>query len=213
VYATRAPAPTRLHYRLQAGDRRGEAVLDWQHDGKAYLLQLEAQEQGAPLLQQTSSGGFDAAGLAPERFVDRRRGRGAGAANFLRDSGRITFSGPRTEHPAWPGVQDRLGWIAQLAAIAAAAGRVPPRVSIFVVDGRGYGGLWTFEEAGSEAIDTPLGTVLATRVERAPQQLSDWRVQAWLDPQRDHWPVRLRMTVARSGAVFELNAIGPAGGR
>ena len=38
-----------------------------------------------------------------------------------RDIGRITFSGPSLEYPLFPGVQDRLSWIAQLAAIAQAA--------------------------------------------------------------------------------------------
>ncbi len=198
------PAPAELRYALQWGAHTGQARLEWQHDAAHYRLTLRADVRGAPLWQQSSSGGFDVAGLAPERFVDSRRGRGALAANFQRASGRITFSGPRVEYPAWPGAQDRLSWIVQLAAIANAAGQVPPQVALFVVDGRGVGDVWSFVNQGAVVVDTPHGPVLATHVMRQPQRPMDWRVDAWLDAQRGHWPVRLRMTVPRAGMVFEL---------
>ncbi|WP_144289933.1 DUF3108 domain-containing protein, partial [Ideonella sp. A 288] len=204
LYATRPPAPARLRYAARLGDRNGEATLDWQHDGSGYRLALAVQGADGPLLAQTSHGGFDAAGLAPERFVDQRRGRGGRAANFERETGRIRFSGPRHDHPAWPGAQDRLAWVAQLAAIASAAGGLPATVSIFVVDARGAGDLWTFIAQGAERVDTPAGPVTATRVLREPRHLHDWRVEAWLDPQRGHWPVRLRMTVPRGNALLDL---------
>lgn len=211
IYPTATPAPAQLRYALQIGvgaaARTGEATLSWQHDGERYRLALVGQDRGVLLVTQTSSGVFDAAGLAPERFVDQRRGRGARSANFERDSGRIRFSGPRTEYPAWPGVQDRLGWIVQLAAIAQAAGAVPPELSLFVVDARGAGGLWTFKSQGGEPIATRLGLVQAVKLLREPQQPYDWRVEAWLDPQRGYWPARLRMTLPRSGAVFDLGLV------
>lgn len=208
VYPTRPPDPVRLHYRLQLPNRNVPAQLTWAHEADQYRMRLEALgPQLQPVLVQTSQGGFDAAGLAPERFVDRRGARGARAANFQRDIGRITFSGPRIEHPAWPGAQDRLSWMAQLAAICAAAGAMPPQVSMFVVDGRGLGDVWTFVDQGVETLATPLGPVQATQVVREPQRLIDWRVQAWLDPRRGWWPVALRMTVPRSGAVFELQLV------
>ncbi len=216
VYPTTTPAPTERRYALQIGwgaaARSGQATLSWQHDGERYRLALVAQERGAPLINQVSSGGFDAAGLAPERFVDqrfsaqRRNGRSR-SANFERERGRISFSGPRIEHPAWPGAQDRLGWIVQLAAIAQAAGGVPPELSLFVVDARGAAGLWTFKLQGSEPINTGKGTVHALKLLREPQQLHDWRVEAWLDPQQGYWPARLRMTLLRSGAVFDLSLL------
>lgn len=216
VYATRTPAPAHLRYALQIGvgaaARSGQATLSWQHDGQRYRLALEAEDRGAPLLKQMSSGGFDAAGLAPERFVDQRfteqrpNGRSR-SANFERERGRISFSGPRIEHPAWPGAQDRLGWIVQLAAIAQAAGGVPPELSLFVVDARGAGGLWTFKLQGSEPINTGKGNVPTWKLLREPQQLHDWRVEAWLDPQQGYWPARLRMSLPRSGAVFDLSLL------
>ncbi len=205
TYPTRIPAPAELRYAMRLGNRQGQATLDWQHDGSGYRLGLQAADaRGAPLLQQSSQGGFDAAGLAPLRFVDQRRGRGARAANFERESGRIGFSAAPHDHPAWPGAQDRLAWIVQLAAIANAAAALPPEVSLFVVDARGGGSVWTFVAQGEVMQDTALGAVRTQHVLREAQGLFDWRVEAWLDAQRGHWPVRLRMTVPRSGAVFEL---------
>lgn len=226
VYATRIPEPGQWHYTAQIGQRSGRAVLSWQHDGERYRLQLQADGPAGPLLQQVSTGGFDAAGLAPERFTDRRRARGERAANFQRESGRITFSGPRIEYPAWAGAQDRLGWIVQLAAIASAAGVVPPEVALFVVDGRGVGDVWTFVNQGQVLLDTPVSTagavpataipttaIATTHVLREPQRAWDWRVEAWLDARQGFWPLRLRMTAPRGGAVFELQAVSPAPAR
>lgn len=220
TYATRPPDPVRLMYALRIGAgaaaRAGLAQLDWQHDGQRYLLDLQARTaDGGPLLWQTSQGLLDEHGLAPDRYSDQRhgqRGRVARmAANFQRDSARITFSGPRNEYPAWPGAQDRLGWIAQLAAIAQAAGGLPAEVSLFVVDARGAGRLWRIQAAGAETLDLPGGALATLKVQREPQALHDWGVQAWLDPQRGYWPVRLQMSLPERGVVFALDLQGAAG--
>lgn len=204
VYPTRLPPPVLLQYALHYNGRSGEAQLAWQHDGERYRLQLSGQAAGRPLVEQSSSGGFDAAGLAPERFVDRRHGRAAQAANFDRERGRIGFSGPAVEHPAWPGAQDRLGWVAQLAAIAGALESWPDELRVFVVDARGAGDVWAFARQGSETIETPVGEVRALHLQRAPPSADALRVDAWIDPARGFWPARLRFTAPRSGDVFEL---------
>lgn len=212
VYPTVVPDPVRRSYQLRmgvgAGVRGGEATLDWWHDGHEFRFELDGADRGAPLIRQRSQGGFDAAGVAPERFTDQRRGRGLRSVNFQRERGRIRFSGPRIEYPAWPGAQDRLSWIAQLAAIAQAAGGVSHDVSLFVVDARGAGGLWTFRPQGHEPISMGMGSVVTVRLLREPQHPIDWRVEAWLDPGQGFWPVRLRMSLPRSGAVLELTPVG-----
>ena len=207
VYATAVPAPVLLHYRLQRAGQVGEATLDWRHDGQRYALLLDARGSRAqPLIEQASQGGFDAAGLAPLRFTDRRRGRGLSAANFRRDIGRIGFSGPQLDYPAWPGAQDRLSWLAQLVAIQGAAPLPLPSITLFVVDTRG-GDWWRWVAMGAENLPTPLGLVAAQRWQREPDRLDrpdSQRVEVWLDAARGHWPVQLRFTALRSGEVFEL---------
>lgn len=213
VYATRVPLPVLLRFQVlqAAGDGsspgvQGEALLQWRHDGQRYQLQLDAQALGRPLLEQASRGGFDAAGLAPERFTDRRRGRGWRAANFRRDAGRIGFSGPRIDYPLLPGTQDRLSALAQLVAIVAAAPATPPAggIQMFVADARGWAETWHWQPGGAEAVDTPLGTLNLAHWRREPARPEGLRVEAWLDAARGHWPARLRFTLLRSGQVLDL---------
>lgn len=224
VYPTRLPPPARLRYQLRYHGQTGEAWLVWWHDGQRYRLALDGRSAtGAPLIEQLSQGGLDGAGLAPERFVDRRRGRGWQAANVERAvpagaaadppaapapasaPGRVRFSGPSREHPAWPGLQDRLSWVAQFAAVLAAAPEPPPaELRLFVVDARGEGGLWVFADQGEAAQATPLGPAAVRHWRRDPPRPEGLRVDAWTDARRGHWPLRLRFTVGRSGEVFEL---------
>ncbi|NRF69627.1 DUF3108 domain-containing protein [Aquincola sp. S2] len=212
VYATTLPGATQLRYRMQRGPLSGEAQLVWRPDGDRYTLHFEARGgAGRPLIEQHSQGLLDAGGLAPDRFSDRRRARGAQSAHFDRGGGRIHFSGPGHAYPAWPGAQDRLGWIVQLAAIQSAAahqssdGLPLPEVRLFVVGARGGAGWWTFQRQGRETVATPFGTpVEAWHYERRPAIARDLHVEAWLDPARGFWPVRLRWRPAIGGPALEL---------
>lgn len=205
LYATRLPESTALNFTLQRGAASGEARLQWHAEGERYAMQFDARLAGGlPLIEQRSAGQLDGNGLAPDRFTDRRRGRAMQAANFQRDTGRITFSRPRIEYPAWPGAQDRLGWIVQMAAIFSAAREPPSEVTLFVVGARGGAGLWTFRLQGTQTVQTPLGPVAALYLRRDPERAEDQRVEVWLDPLRGHWPVRLRSTPIRGGEPLEL---------
>lgn len=220
VYPALPPTPALLRYHLRHNGQTGEAVLAWRHDGQRYALSFEARLDGpgrAPgkrpplLIEQASLGGFDAAGLAPERFTDRRHGRGWRAANFRRDIGRISFSGPSIEYPAWPGVQDRLSWLVQLVAIQAAAATPPPQISLFVVNARGGGEHWRFEALGDEPVETASGRWPARhwrRLPERPERPDSQRVDVWLAPGLGHWPLQLRVTSLRTGdeTVWRLAA-------
>ena len=191
-------------YQWRQGLRTGEALLSWQHEGQRYRLQFDAR-LGAdrPQVEQLSLGGFDAAGLAPQRFTDRRHGRSPQAANFRRDIGRISFSGPQVDYPGWPGAQDRLSWLVQLVAIQAAAVAPLPLIEVFVVDAWGGGERWRFLSLGETVIDTPLGRLSTLGWQTGPDRPEGQRVEVWLDPARGQWPVQVRFTLLRSGEVSE----------
>lgn len=193
LYATRLPPAVTLRYELRRGRLSGSGDLLWRPDGGRYELRLEGSVVGVNVLTQVSEGALDADGLAPVRFTDQRARRAAVAANFEREAGRIRFSGPSHEVPWQPGVQDRLSWMVQLAAVAAAeparlvAGE---RIVLRVVGARGDASLWAFRSEGPQTLtlfSTPVETV---KLLREPRSAYDTRVEVWLDPARHHLPVR-----------------------
>jgi hypothetical protein len=205
IYVTRLPAAGAWRYALQRGLASGEAQLTWKptEDGR-YTLRLEGRVAGLPLLDWVSQGAIDSAGIAPERFAIRRRGRDTQAANFQRDAGKITFSGPTHELPLLPGVQDRVSWMLQLggALEATPALRAPgSRVTLMVVGARGGAGLWRFSVVGVER----LGDAAALKLVHEIERMHDTRVEVWLDPARGHLPLRAVLTPPEGGAPLELN--------
>lgn len=196
LYATKLPPALTLRYELQRGRIGGSGELRWRPDGLRYELRLEGSVVGLNVLTQVSEGTLDANGLAPVRFTDQRARRAAVAANFEREAGRIRFSGPSTELPWQPGVQDRLSWMIQLAAVAAAdpallaAGE---RISLQVVGARGDASLWSFRSLGAESLATATGPLDTVHLLREPRSPYDTRVEVWLDPLRHHLPVRATM--------------------
>jgi Protein of unknown function (DUF3108) len=202
VYATKTPPPGQWRYRLQRGLVSGEATLAWapQADGQ-YDARLEGRVAGVTVLDWTSRGTLDGAGIAPERFALRRRGREQHAANFQREAGKVTFSGPKHEVPLLPGVQDRLTWLLQLSAAAAAdPNRVAPgaRTVLMVVGARGGAGVWAF----TAQTDGPF-----VKLMREPDagRAHDLKVEIWLDPARAYGLQRMLMTPANGGPVLALD--------
>jgi hypothetical protein len=203
VYATRLPPSTTLRYTLRRSGVPGQAELQWFNDGAHYRLSLRNSAAGALNLGSASTGAIDANGLAPERHTDSRRGRDVRAVNFQRDTARVTFSGSKGEVPLVAGAQDRLSWMLQLAGIAEAN---PPlrapgsEIAVFVVGTRGDAEAWLFTAVGTEAIELPAGHVPeAVHLRREPRRLYDTTVDVWLDPARQHLPVRAELRVRPTG--------------
>ena len=208
TYATQpAPAATLL-FEMRRGGRTGPAELRWRPDAGRYLLELDSAGFGPQAPGSASQGGFDTAGLAPERFVDRRRGRDQRAVNFQREGGFISFSGPQLTHQLQPGAQDRLSWMLQLSAILQANPTLAApgaQVSLWVASARGESDVWTFTVQGREALDLPGGlTEVTVKLLRQPGRPFDTQVEVWLDPARHHLPVRLLLAPRPGGEPTEL---------
>jgi hypothetical protein len=206
-YRTRLPPPTTLRYELRHGALHGTGELAWQPQGDHYELRLDGRVGALKALTQISTGGFDAAGVAPERYTDQRLRRAATAANFQRSAGKITFSGPSTEYPLRAGAQDRLSWMVQLGAILAAEphrAESGAEIAMFVVGARGEAGVWLFRCVGREAVQTGIGAIDAIKFVREPRDLYDTTVQVWLDPLQHGLPVRATQRSGPDGAGFEL---------
>ncbi len=216
TYPTRLPPAATLGYELQRGRLAGTGELRWRPEGERYTLRFVGSLLGVALLAQRSQGEIDTAGLAPLRYTDQRGRRAAQAANFDRAAGRITFSGPSFVLPLRQGVQDRLAWMIQLAAIVAADPQraAPDATTVLqVVGARGDAGLWVFRCTGSEALETAAGRIDALRFVREPRGPYDTGVVVWLDPARHHLPVRatLRNGGDGEGLVLQLRDWSPGG--
>jgi hypothetical protein len=204
VYATRLPPPDTWRYQLTRGIASGDAVLSWQpNEQQRYELKLEGFIAGITVLDWVSTGAIDNAGIAPDRFVIRRRGKDSQAANFQRDAGKITFSGPTHELPLIAGVQDRLSWMVQLPAVIEAA---PQRfgagasVVLMVIGARGGADVWTFNVIGAERV----GDTAALKLVREARKPRDVQVEIWLDPAQGHIPLRAVLSQPEGGAPLEL---------
>ena len=208
VYATRMPPSVHWAYVLRRGFLSGRGDLRWSLRDGRYEARLEGNVAGFNVLDWTSRGAIDAAGAAPERFVIRRRGKEAMAANFQRQAGKITYSGPTTEHPLPTGAQDRLSLLLQLTAIVAANPQrfhhSDARIVVFVTGARADADVWTFDIVGEESVDTPRGPARALHLRREPRMPYDTLLDVWLDPARHHLPVRASLANAGGGEPLEL---------
>jgi Protein of unknown function (DUF3108) len=192
---TLVPASVRIDYTLLRGEQRGTGSLDWSAGVEQYALQLQAQFDGATVLAQQSSGGFDVDGLAPQRFTDERARRDTMAVNFQREAGKISFSGPSIALPLVAGAQDRLSALLQLAAVVAAepaARQEGGAVTLYVVGVRADASPWVFNFVGEETVQTGQGAVPALKFVRTAAGPYDSQVEVWLDPSRQSMPVRWR---------------------
>jgi hypothetical protein len=197
VYETRLPPQITLRYGAKSGRMGGAAELVWQPTGGAYSASLTVSVMGIQALLWQSQGQIDAHGIAPDRFTDTRRRRGELAANFRRDSGRITYSGPTHEHPLYAGTQDRLTWLLQVPAIVAAAPQrfaAGSEIRLFVAGARGDADVWVLQVHGPDRIRVSDGReIAALRLSREAHTPYGTDAEVWLDPERHYLPVRARI--------------------
>ena len=212
VYATRPPPSATLRYALvQTGavaSAAGTAELEWRRDAGAFSLRLATEVGDRPPREWQTTGAFGTAGVAPQRLVEREKGRDKRTVTFDRDRGVVHFSSAAGAPAVAPGVQDRWSWIAQLAAIAEAGalrGERPVRWDLQVAGLRGELERWTFRvlPPGDPPPELRQGNELSASADRAPALLHvlratnqpyDLRIEAWLSPSLHHLPAGLRMS-------------------
>jgi len=215
VYRTQLPAPATLRYQVRSGFLRGSGEIRWRREGEGYGVVLEARIAGITLLKWSSDGIVDAAGLAPTRFLDQRARRAPQAANFQRESGKVTFSGPQNEWPLYPGMQDELSWMIQLAGIAAAEPALlveGGRITLVVVGARGEARVWNVRYAGRENVETASAVVHAVKFVRDRDGPYDRSYEIWLDPANGYLPAHVTRRNADGSSDFDilLDRIEPA---
>jgi hypothetical protein len=203
-YQLDPPPSAALEYAVHAFsdkmDWYGTSKLTWKTDGSHYTIDGEVYARfiaKITFLTYTSSGAIDAFGIAPQRYTEQKRNRPATITSFDADSKRISFSSSGNSYPRVGGEQDRASLIWQLAAIGRGdqekfnTGSV---IDLFVAGVRD-GEVWRMQIAGQESINLPSGQAQAWHVVRQPRPGSyEQRLDIWLAPQQQWYPVRLRFS-------------------
>ena len=189
VYATRVPPSMDLDFDIERGHQRGQGHWHWSVDPAGYTSVLQASLGDRPWLEQRSQGGLDAAGLAPQRMVERPAARSARAVNFQRDKALVSYSGNTRTDVLWPGIQDKLSWLPQLLAILAARAEWPEgtELQLATASPRGDVALWRWHLVDGRAPRPVPGRVWHW-VREAPQPY-DYRVDLWVSAQAPHQPL------------------------
>jgi Protein of unknown function (DUF3108) len=212
-YPTNIPPSAQLHYTIKA-DRSGltllgEASVNWQTaDAKpAPTYSISSETRAAifgKILEASSRGTIDSYGLAPDLYEEKSRNKAAAQARFNRDLKQITFAESSDNYPIRGGEQDRTSIVWQLVSIA----RATPKKFVqgshweFFVAGRHDADPWTFTVDENVTLSTPLGNLPTIHVIKAPPPNSkDQRLDIWLAPSLEWYPVRLKFSDADGDTI------------
>lgn len=178
----------------------GDALVRWRTSGKSFSVSSETRAMlVGKILDAKSEGAIDDYGLAPASFTEKRFRKEATATTFNRQAGTITFAQSDASYPLLGGEQDRTSITWQLIAIARAAPKkfAPGSEWTFFVAGQRDAERWSFKVVGEEKLGTPLGELRALHIVRAPPpDAQSQKLDLWLAPGLEWYPVKLRFTDA-----------------
>jgi Protein of unknown function (DUF3108) len=187
------PADGRWAYRLRWQGEDGEAELAWQVVDGQYQLRLQRRLAHRQLPTWQSEGAVQDLGLQPQRFSTQGR-QGRDRAQLRFEDGQVRAGGGALANPAPPATQDRLSWMFQAAALAAARRpNVGDRLELDVAAWHGEVQRWTLLVESEPEPDLGSAQAQWLRLRRVPPAGAPLEQLLWLDPQRGYLPVMLRM--------------------
>jgi hypothetical protein len=200
-YKISIPPSAELKYTVQAL-REGQMVygsgkISWNSNGDNYTVNGEAGILFFTLLNFTSAGVIDSFGVAPVIYSEKRFRRPETNTHFHRERNTISFSASTATYPRKGGEQDRASIVWQLTGIGRGeSDRFRPGTEIdFFVAGVRDAAHWRVRVIGEEEIEIGSGKVNAWHVVRIPKQGSyDQKLDIWLAPQHEWYPVKIRFT-------------------
>ncbi len=196
------PPSADLSYSIKARQKgfsiSGDAMLSWRASAGKYSLRADTRAMFVGnILENRSEGLIDAFGVAPTQFYEKRIRRDPYTTTFDRAGKTISFTESKEVYPLKGGEQDRSSVSWQLAAVARAAPDkfVPGSEWTFFVAGRRDAEQWTFKVVRHDSVRTGLGAVDAVHLVRLPPPDSkDQKLDIWLAPAYEWYPVRVRFT-------------------
>jgi len=215
-YPTNLPPSAQLHYSIKA-DRsgltlQGEATVNWQliqpeqgQNYKTYVINTETRAAlFGKILQADSRGVIDTFGLAPDQYDEKPRNKPGTQTHFDRESKQLTFSESKETYQLTGGEQDRTSVVWQLVSMARAAPKkfVQKSEWAYFVAGRRDAEKWTFTVEEKVTLATPLGNLTTVHVVKAPPPDSkEQRLDIWLAPSLEWYPVRLKFSDADGDTI------------
>ncbi|MFK0377412.1 DUF3108 domain-containing protein [Pandoraea sp. NPDC090278] len=202
------PSVTLTYDALMNGVRNQTGQLHWINENGHYTLRVAVPIIFFGTFEFISEGGYDANGIAPSRYVEKRGRRAEYITDFHRDSTpTLHFSRSGQSVPLAPGAQDRFSVMMQLASYARGNPERYTQVGVtheFTVVDTDSSEVWPVQYVGSETMATRNGYVETRHFTRLPRKAGDERrVDIWLAPSLDWLPVRVKQTEP-SGNEFEL---------
>jgi hypothetical protein len=198
------PPSADLDYTIQASQGglsvSGNALLSWSASNNRYAIKTETRAMlVGKILQADSTGSIDGYGLAPAQSIEKRFRKTPSTTTFDRASQTIRFTESTASYPLKGGEQDRTSAIWQLVSVARAApGKIRKGAEwVFFVAGQRDAERWTFKVLQRETIRTALGKIDTLHLSKAPPPDSrGQRLDIWLAPSLEWYPVRLRFSDA-----------------
>lgn len=175
----------------------GSGTIKWQTDGSTYSVNGDFGVLFITALHFQSNGSIDDSGIVPELYSEKRFRKPQTNTHFHRERNTISFSSSTLSYPRTGGEQDRASIMWQLAGIGRGdSGKFIAGSSIALfVAGTRNAETWNILIIGQEEIAIDGVTMQTWHVARAPRSdTHDQRLDIWLAPDRNWYPVRLRYT-------------------
>jgi hypothetical protein len=208
------PPSAQLDYTIRASVQglslEGSGTIGWQTAASKYQLSFDTTTAlTGKLLSEKSEGSVDRRGLQPASFYSKRFRKEALTVNFDRTAGHIVFPDHHPSLKIEGGEQDRISVLWQLLSLVRAT---PARFAVgtqwkfFVISHR-HGEPWTFLVQEKQKLRTALGEIDTLHLVYQPTDASSApKVDIWLAPSLDGFPVRIRFSEPNGDAIEQTIA-------
>jgi hypothetical protein len=213
-YKISLPPSAELKYDVQKTSQNnqpmyGHGTISWQTDGRNYRIDGDAGVLFFTVLTFKSEGSVDDNGIAPELYSEKRFRKSEVDTHFHRQRNTISFSSSTRSYARTGVEQDRASVIWQLAGIGRGGEKFAPGAEIdLIVAGTRDMDMWRMQIVGEEEITIGDDSTRAWHVTRIPRPGShDQKLDIWLAPQQNWYPVRLRYTES-NGDYLDMSLTG-----
>lgn len=202
------PSVTLTYDALMNGVRNQTGELRWTNANDHYTLKVAIPILFVGTFEFTSEGAFDANGIAPSRYVEKRGRRAVYITDFQREgTPLLAFSRSGQTAPLPPGTQDRFSVMMQLAGLVRGNPQRYAQLGVtheFTIADTDSSEIWPVQYVGNEILRYADNYLETRHFTRLPRKAGDHRrVDIWLAPALGWLPVRVKQ-IEPNGSEFEL---------